>query len=225
MPWPPRILERDEIAQDQLEFWDDVDRRQTKFYPDWREKGSKENPGAYYYRRLLHSPELAAHLCDMGRVVRGIGERGDSYTHLDREWVDMVLAVDLKTNVTMLTHTPAALAVGMRLEAIAAIRAGREEDLTDDERQLTDYIRRVVNGKVTREAWEAMERRMGERGVVEYTIFILYLFLIMRLEPAVGVEEMSDAEVDQMLKEYRDGTRIVPKFRTGELTVGSGRIG
>jgi hypothetical protein len=170
---------------------------------------------AHYYGRLLSSPVLSQMLSKLGQTVRSLGDRSDSYTHADREFVDQVLAVDLKTNVVQKRHIPDALATGVRIEAIEALREGREADLNADETQLTDFIRRVINGKMDADKWEAMEARLGKRGVVDYTIFILFLQLTLRLHQAVGMPEFPESELEKMIAEFKSGTREIPDFRIG----------
>ena len=50
----------------------------------------------------------------------------------------------------------AAVASGVRLEAVEALRYGHEEDLNDDERLLVGYIRQVVTGTVDDETFAAL---------------------------------------------------------------------
>jgi alkylhydroperoxidase family enzyme len=163
-----------------------------------------------YFGALLNSPPLAAGLMDMGRVVRQLGLREGSYTHAQRELVDQVLSADWDTNVVQLTHIPDGLAVGVRLEAIDALREGREEELDDEERLLADHIRRVVSGTVTDDSYAAVEAHMGRRAALEYTIFIGFLMMTIRLNQALGVPDPSREEIDAMLDDFRSGRRELP---------------
>jgi hypothetical protein len=163
-----------------------------------------------YFGALLNSPPIAAGVMDLGRIVRTRGQHEGTYTHAQREWVDQVLCADWKTNIVQLTHIPDGLAVGVRLEAIEAIRAGREEELTEEERLLTEHVRRVANGTVTDESYAAIERQMGTRGALEYTVFIGFLVMTIRLHQALGVPDPSDEEIDRMLEDFRTGARALP---------------
>lgn len=178
-----------------------------------RRRGGVDSDGKInaYYGSLLQSPEMCFHIASLGRLVRLAGDRDDSYTHGDREWVDQVLCWDWRTNVVMRGHLEDALVQGVRAEAIKALRTGREEDLTDEERQLTEYIRQVISGTVTDDAYAGIEARMGKRGAVDYTIFIMFLTLTMRLiEAMTGAVGPTDEEIIQELDEYIDGTRPLP---------------
>jgi hypothetical protein len=163
-----------------------------------------------YFGALLNSPPLAAALMGMGKIVRQIGLRDGSYTHAQREWVDQVLSADFKTNVVQLTHIPDGLAVGVRLEAIEALRSGREEELDDEERLLADHIRRVANGTVTNESYAEIEAHLGRRAALEYTIFTGFLIMTIRLHQALGVRDPSEQEMDALLESLSDGSRDLP---------------
>jgi alkylhydroperoxidase family enzyme len=172
-----------------------------------------EVPVSPYFGALLNAPTFAAALGRLGTLVRTAGDREGTYSHLDRELVDQVLSPYLGTNVVMKTHVPDALAVGVRLEAIDALRAGRDDDLTDDERLLARYIRQVVDGSVDDATFDAIEARLGTRGLVEYTIFVALLQLIMRLYQAFGLPDPSDEEIDELIRQFREGERELPDYR------------
>jgi alkylhydroperoxidase family enzyme len=210
--YPPRRITREEVAEDEVQFYDNVIGRYERTHADVDDTlaaGAKDANLAYW-QRLMHSPEWGFHISQMGSIARSRGERGDSYSHVDREFVDQVLAVELGTNVVMGTHIPDGVALGVRIEAIEALRAGRDEDLTPEERQLAEFIRAVISGNVTAELWNGIEARMGERGVFDYTIFVLFLQFTMRFCQALGMPQMSNETVETMLQEIRDGTRKLP---------------
>jgi hypothetical protein len=163
-----------------------------------------------YHAALLNSPPFAAALNELGRLARTAGERPGSYSHAEREFVDQVLSADWKTNVLQRLHVPDALAVGVRGEAIEALRSGREEELTADERELAAYIRAVATGTVTNDAYAAIERRLGARGAVEYTIFIAFLTMTVRLFQAFGMPDPSDEEIDALIAQLRSGVEPLP---------------
>jgi hypothetical protein len=106
-------------------------------------------------------------------------------------------------------HIDDAISVGVRLEAIEAVRSGHEENLTEDEALLTRYIRQVLSGTVDDATWEKMFDRLGQKGIVEYTTFILLFNLILRSFQAFGVTAPSDEEIARHIQELKDGT-VVP---------------
>jgi hypothetical protein len=166
-----------------------------------------------YFGALLNSPTMCAIAARMGTFVRTAGERPGTYSHADREFVDQVLSAEWKTNVVLGLHIPDGVAAGVRLEAMEALRYGREDELTEDEQLLARYIRQVVSGTVDDETFGAMRERLGARGVVEYTGFILWLQWIIRMMQVLGVEDPDDAQIDALLAGLKDGSVAVPNFR------------
>jgi hypothetical protein len=213
MTRPPQQPTRDAIPPDERDDYDRVVARHQRARSDRPEELRSESDAGPYFGSLLNSPPLAAALAHLGSLVRMRGENERTYSHADRELVDQVLCADWRTACVQRTHIPDALAVGVRIEAIDALRQGREEELTDDERELVAYIRDVVNGTVTDESYAAMERRFGTRGAAEYTIFIGFLQMTIRLHQAFGVPEPSDDAIDEMLRGFREGTRALDDYR------------
>src|SRR6202034_2210095 len=105
-------------------------------------------------------------------ALRSVGNREGSYSHPDREWVDQVLSNELDCFKFIGGHTRDAIAVGVRPEAIQALWQGREEDLTDRERLFERYIRQVLTGTVDDDTWNAMREDLGDRGLLDFTLFI-----------------------------------------------------
>jgi hypothetical protein len=210
MSRPPTPPDRSEIELHEAEDYDNIIGRFAR-----RMVNGKIDPGPYF-SVLLNSPTLAAPLVSLSRRVRHRGEFSGSYSHADREFVDHVLMTDWSANAFRSIHVADALEAGVRIEAIEALMDGREENLTDDERLLATYIRQVVSGAVTDDTYERMEQRMGKRGTVDYTIFIMVLTLTIRLAQAFGIPAPSDAEVRDLVQEFRDGKRELPE-RTSTL--------
>jgi hypothetical protein len=205
MSWPPRQPRRDEIAPEDLGAYERVLERRRAFSP-----ATDPEADGGYYGRLLLSPRLAAALSDLGGLVRAGGAGPDSYTHAQREFADQVLSKHLATNVVQTLHVPDALSAGVRREAIDALRSGDESHLNADEQLLAAFIRALVDGRMTRSLWEAVEATMGDRGVVEYAIFVLFLQLTMRLQQAVGQPDPSDDEIDGLLARIDSGQLPLP---------------
>lgn len=212
----PEQPARDQVPETEREAYDAVvarERRQA--FPlallgmEGDDLPARDDYAGPYFGALLNSPELAAAVARMGTLVR-TGELRGAYTHAERELADMVLSTDFGDTAILALHIPDALAVGVRLEAIEAIRAGRLEELTEAEAELVDYVRRVVRGEVDDAAWAAMERRFGERGAVEYTAFACWLMCTMRLWQAFGVPGPRQEDIDAMLADFRTGRRTAP---------------
>jgi hypothetical protein len=206
MPRPP-FPDRSEFGPEEQEQYDLIQQAIDK-----KAAGSLQGrgPAEAYWGRLAWWPEYGLNRLQVSTLIRTAGDRGNSYSHVDREWADQVLAVELKTNVVQMTHLPDALAVGVRLEGIEALRAGRDEDLSDNERLLAVFIRQILDGSVTDETWDAMEAYIGRRGAVEYMIFVTLLWLTFRQFNAFGLPDPSDAEIDQLIDDFKTGKREVP---------------
>jgi hypothetical protein len=198
---------RSEYSGDDLEAYDRVIDRFTGGKPH-----IEEPDVGPYFSTLLAAPRFAANLSRMGELVRDAPNAGNTYSHADRELVDQVLAYDWNYFGFMTSHTPDAIAAGIRLEAIEAIRDGRDAELTAEERQLVDYVRRVVSGTVTDNSFETIVSRFGRRGAVEYTIFIAYLALVFRLWQAFNIPSPPRDQIENILRSIRDGTFEVPSF-------------
>ena len=154
-----------------------------------------------YMGAMLNSPQFMALLSDIGAVARSKGDTDGSYSHADREWVDMVISEELHHWGIYYLHLLDAVASGVRIEAIAALRSGRDDELTDDELLLRDYIREVIEGRVTADIYGRIEARLGRRGAAEYTQLIGFLLLTVRLSQAFdSMPEFSPQMVDELLE-------------------------
>jgi hypothetical protein len=172
-----------------------------------------------YMGSMLNSPLIMNLISELGVVLRTRGDQGNSYEHKDREWVDMVLAEEFNAWGVYYTHMWDAVAVGVRPEAIKALREGRDEDLTREELQLARYIRQVARGTVTTESYLAIEERFGRRGAVEYSSFIGFLIMTLRLIQAFGAQPMHEEFVNDLVERMVQGSVELPdsKARVPQL--------
>jgi hypothetical protein len=209
-PPPP---DRDALTLEERAIYDAVmDRFEN--HPRWG-RYWRDTPHRYF-AALLNSPTLGLLIAETGRFFR-TGEGRGSYSHAEREWIDQVIAVELDDNRIVGHHLLDAISVGVRPEAVKALRAGRDDELTADEREFTTYIRQVIHGEVTDAIWQAMRDRFGVKGLVEVTSFIAFLLLTLRIQQAFDVwydetappdDPMSattDAELDQLVDAFIAG--------------------
>jgi hypothetical protein len=201
---PPARPDRSQIRPEDLESYDYVIERLGSLTEEYRTFG----PGAYH-GALLNAPQAAAALNRLGAVARTGSLRG-SYSDAERELADVVLSVDLDYNGVLPLHLPDMFAVGVRPDAIDAIRSGREAELEPDELELVRYVRAVANGDVTDELFDAMVNRWGLSGAVDYTAFVCFLLCTMRMWSAMGVRSPSNAEIDELIAGLRNGDVTVP---------------
>ncbi len=198
----PGMPERVDVPEDERDAFDRVVERTGRIH------GFDGNP-ARYFKAILNAPSLAEGIVRLGTLVRE-GQRRGSYTDAERELVDVVYGEDLDYRGHYTVHIPDAFAVGVRPEAIEALRTGREEGLTDEERQLVDHARRVAAGKVTDASYAPIRDRFGERGAIELTTFCAFLLMTLRLWQALGVPDLEPDEVDALIRGLRDGTIPIP---------------
>jgi hypothetical protein len=202
MARPPKAPRREDLAEDERDVFDRIVERSA---PD----GDSEKLHGWM-AALLWWPAYANNRLGLSSLVRTAGERDNTYSHADREFVDMVLAPYLGTTVVDSTHIPDAVAAGVRPEAILALREGRDDDLTDDELLLAEFIRQVVDGKLSEENWQRMEARLGTRGAIEYTIFITILWATMRQMNAFGCPEPTAEESIAVARQFALGEKSPP---------------
>jgi hypothetical protein len=106
-----------------------------------------------------------------------------------------------------------AVAVGVRPEAIKALRERRDADLTEHELRLAAYMRGMIARTVTREAYRELEQRLGVRGAVEYAALVGHLLMTARIIQALGVAQPSVEEIGARLAGVLDGTLDLPDPR------------
>jgi hypothetical protein len=203
------------MAVEDREFYDYVVSRQ---YPD--AKPGEERDLGLYHGTLLNSPSFARFFESGGETVRMRGEDPDSYSQRDRAFVDHVLSAELNTNAVLLHFITEGLSLGIDLVTQRAVREGRDEALSDDDRFLSSYILATVRGELTDALWERMIERLGSKGTLEYTSFINFLLMTIRnIQATCGVlGEPSDEDIEHLLTEYETGVRSAPTARPAGLT-------
>jgi hypothetical protein len=198
----PGMPDREALAEDEREAYDRVVERTARVH------GLDSNP-ARYFEAILNAPTLAEGIVRMGTLVRQ-GQLRGAYTDAERELVDVVYGELLGYRGHYTVHLPDCFAVGVRPEAIRALRAGDEEALTSDERLIAEHSRRVADGTVTDASWEPVVAHFGERGAVEFTTFCAFLLMTLRLWQALGVPDPTEDEVEALLAGLEDGSIPIP---------------
>jgi hypothetical protein len=226
--YTPSLPAPDDVRPEEREAYDRVVERQASYRYDEFTKllgsATPSLPGTEiqpYFAALLNSPLIADHISELGVVYRTRGAAPGSYSHADREWIDMVLAVELDMNFICFAHVLDAVAQGVRAEAVRALLDGRDDRLDADELVLTQYIRQVVRGTVTPESWAAIVERIGVRGAVEFTCFVTHLQMTIRLQQAFGVQDVTRAQLDELVQRILDGKAELPdpKAHIPQLTL------
>jgi hypothetical protein len=207
----------DDVRTDERAAYDRVVARQASYrYDEFTRLLGSDTPSLPgteiqpYFAALLNSPLIADHISELGVVYRTRGESPGSYTHADREWIDMVLAVELGMDFICFAHVLDAVAQGVRPQAVRALLDGRDDRLERDELLLTQYIRQVVRGTVTPESWAGIVEHLGVRGAVEFTCFVTHLQMTIRLQQAFGIADVTRAQLDELVQRIIDGTAELP---------------
>jgi deoxyribodipyrimidine photo-lyase len=149
MSRPPKQPRRETIPTDEQPAYDTVVKRFRAWYQAGEAPPEEHFEVGTYFGALLNSPPMCALASQMGAMFRDVGNKPGSYSHADREFVDQVLAAEYKSNVVQNVHIIDAVKSGVRIEAVEALRARRDDLLTEDELLLAKYIRQVIKGKVT----------------------------------------------------------------------------
>jgi alkylhydroperoxidase family enzyme len=209
MTYAPSQPARDDVPPEEREFYDRVVQRfrlaaTAEQADDARRFGMLREPSevGYFFGALLHSPRLAASISELGRFYRS-GER--PFSPRDREWVVEAVAHAIGCKREIYAHLAEAIDCGVRAEALAALHAGRDDELTPEERQLADYARQVVRGQVTEEAYKAMEARFGVRATLELTAFASHLLMAARIMQAIGADWIGDDAIEAELTRLQAG--------------------
>jgi hypothetical protein len=208
----PPLAERSAIPEDALPDYDRAITFVTKYGEDNAVARARPlvdgRPYAYDYRvAWTNAPRLAMSLIDAAYTVNAYQGQPGWFSNADHEWIDLVLGFDSGYWVFHAGHTANALSSGVRVEAIEALRDGREQELTDDERQVIDFIRAVRDGTMSDEIWQGMIDRLGTlRGTIGLAYLVCILWTIMRMFGAFGVAAIEEGEWNALLQSYKDGT-------------------
>ncbi|MDZ7728599.1 MAG: carboxymuconolactone decarboxylase family protein [Dehalococcoidia bacterium] len=141
------------------------------------------------YRALLHSPELAQRIAHTGSYVRFESSLpGDV-----RELAIISVARTLDCRFEWAAHSAIARNEGVREEAIDAIRAGKADGLDEVEREVWTYTNQLLDRhRASDEAFAAVEKRYGTKGVVDLTGTIGYYSMIASTLNAFEIEPPED---------------------------------
>jgi len=167
-----------------------------------------------YWEGFTHAPDLFCALWAIGRAVQKHQGAPGGYKLVDHEMIDMVLGFDSGYLAYHGGHTANAISAGVRYEALEAMADGREEDLTDDERQQIEFIRAVRDLKMTDDIWNRMVDRLGLRGAIEFAYFVCYLRFHQQMMWVFGMAAISLEDWRELLAQYKSGERD-PAAETG----------
>ena len=211
MARPPHVPRRDEVPADEREHYDAISQAGSNL-PVVTRNGEPALPvdtsGRDYYSRMLVSPEAARAIRMLGGALRKseFTPGSGSFSPADHELIDLVLSFDAGYWGLLRIHLPAAVAAGVRIDTIEALRTKRDSGLDDDTAFAVQFIREVCSGTLTDDSWDRMEHRLGsERGVLDYAMLVCLLQLHLRLHQVLKVDPLSEEEYSSVLDTLRSG--------------------
>jgi hypothetical protein len=204
----PKLPDRSTISSEELPAYDQIFNRLP----------TRATGAGSYFHVFCVAPRT-------GAAISGLGGLGDTLTDyeslpghfraIDHQIIDMTLPLDSGYYSLVAGHTPQALAAGIKMQTIEALRDHRDDLIHPDDQQGVEFVRTVRDGKMTDDIWERMKTKLiTERAVVEFVHFVLLLEYHHKFSWAVGAPEMALADFNMMLEEFKTGARKIPELRT-----------
>ena len=177
MPRLPNLTDRAELPENLHRAYDAVaGQRQGKVSGPW---------GV-----LLHSPEVAVRGAALGEYLRW----ESALTPAQREIAVLAAARRFDAAVMWASHLQLANEAGVRHEVADVVAHDRDlASLTDDEADIVRYVRELLlNHRVSDVTFDALRRRLGDRGIVDLTALVGYYAFVavalnaFQIEPPAG---------------------------------------
>jgi alkylhydroperoxidase family enzyme len=197
------LVAREETAERELEAYDEIAARMA---------ARDDDEPSPYLAAMLRTPTMGAAVNELGRQTRLAPAQSETYTYADFELVVHALGVD--AGFIQHHHILDALAQGVSADALAGVLRGDQGPLSEDQRSIVDFARRVVHRTMQHESWEAIRVARGERGVVDLTILAGFVWATMCWQRAWGVPGATVEEIEQMLRSHDEGTLALPDKQT-----------
>lgn len=135
------------------------------------------------FAAMLHRPELARAVADLGAVIRFQSTLSDH----DRELAIATTAVERDCRFEWEAHRPLASAAGVSEATLEAVDSG-DEVADDRDATIVEYARALTrHGKVDDGTFSAALSLFGEAGVVELTTIVGYYTMFAMFMNAVEI--------------------------------------
>ena len=163
MPRIPSYITRDETPEELRAAFDEV-------------AGARGGAMGGPYGVLLHSPEVATRASNLGNYVRF----NSRLTPAQVETATLAVARFMNAEVMWASHVAFGLRDGVRQVVIDTIaNRGDLASLTDEERELIQYVRELLDEKrVTQATFDALLARYGNAGVVDLAGLVGYYLFV-----------------------------------------------
>jgi 4-carboxymuconolactone decarboxylase len=174
----PVIGSRSEVAAGHEDVWDQIA----------SSRGRVVGP----FGVLLHRPELARRTAELGAYIRF----ESVLTPVDRELAIIALAREMDCQFEWAYHVLEARKVGVREDAITAIRERRLEALSPEETLIVRYVSALFRRhRVDQATFDSVRARLGLEGLVELTATAGYYGMLACTLNAFEVTPEAGAEV------------------------------
>jgi 4-carboxymuconolactone decarboxylase len=148
----PMIASKDDVPAGHGHVWDQIA----------SSRGRVVGP----FSVLLHRPELARRTAELGAYIRF----ESVLTPADRELAIIALAREMDCQFEWAYHVIEARKVGVREDAITAIRDARSDALTPEEALIVRYVSALFRRhRVDQATFDGVRARLGVEGLVELT--------------------------------------------------------
>lgn len=151
-------------------------------------RGAVQGP----FTMLMHCPELAAHMVNIGGFVRFEGK-------LDmrvRVLAAMAVAREFDTLYVWGAQTGSARRQNVPESTITAIREQHSRGIPAADAQIVEFTRELIRKhRVNDESAKALHARFGNEGMIEFTGAIGYYSMLCMMANAVELEAGPGAEV------------------------------
>ncbi len=151
-------------------------------------RGAVQGP----FTMLLHCPEMAEHMVNLGGFVRFEGKLDKRV----RVLAAMAVAREFDTLYVWGAQTGSARRQKVAETTITAIREKHSRGIPPEDAQIVDFTRELIrNHRVSNESANALAARFGNEGMIELTGAIGYYSMLCMMANAVELEAGQGAEV------------------------------
>lgn len=169
MPRVPMLYERAQTSEPQATVFDHIT----------SSRGEMITP----FAAMLHRPELARAVADVGAVIRFDGVLSDH----DRELVIVTTAAERDCGFEWESHLPLAARAGVGEATLGAIGSG-DEVADPGDAALVEFVRTLCrDGDVDDDAFDAVHARLGTEATVELAAVVGYYTMLALFMKACDV--------------------------------------